>query len=128
MAASQHNLLQLLASNFSNWKFRLECLLDEKQCKDVMKVEVTEKCKGVLPQDNKELLVKDARVPSIIMQCYNRSAHRNVFEQKSILSKSYVRRQFLSLKCKMGTDLEEHFQQFNRLMWDLEETGSKMDE
>ncbi|KAJ8898288.1 hypothetical protein PR048_003648 [Dryococelus australis] len=32
-------------------------LLNEKQCKDVM-----EKCKGVSPQDNKELLVKDAMV------------------------------------------------------------------
>ncbi|KAJ8886876.1 hypothetical protein PR048_013088 [Dryococelus australis] len=41
---------------------------------------------------------------------------KNVFERNSILSKLYVRRQLLSLKCKMGTDLEEHFQQFDRLI------------
>ncbi|KAJ8885327.1 hypothetical protein PR048_011524 [Dryococelus australis] len=52
---------------------------------------------------------------------------KNVFERKSILSIFYVRRQLLSLNCKMGTDLEEHFQQFDRLIWDLEETGNKMD-
>ncbi|KAJ8883787.1 hypothetical protein PR048_015641 [Dryococelus australis] len=48
--------------------------------------------------------------------------------QSRILSKLYVRRQLLSLKCKIGTDLEERYQQFDRLIWDLEEMGSKMDE
>ncbi|KAJ8890788.1 hypothetical protein PR048_010297 [Dryococelus australis] len=130
MVASQHNFPQLSASNFSNWKFRLECLLDERQCKDIMEVKVTEKCKGVSPQYNKELLVKDARARSIIVQCITDQHIEYVKDAKSAfeMTKCLKNKAIMSLKCKMGADLEEHFQQFDRLVRDLEETGSKMDE
>lgn len=51
----------------------------------------------------------------------------NIFERRSTLSKLYIRRKLLSLKCEDKKDLQDHFLQFDSLTRELESTGSKIE-
>lgn len=134
----------LTDGNFSNWLFRVNCLLDEKGCKMVTLTRKTEtelNAMEVKQREHHDLL--DARAKSVIVQCitdrhieYVKDAKtsfdmiqslKGIFERKSTLSKLYIRRQLLSLKC-CGDSLQDHFMKFDGLIRDLESTGVKMDE
>lgn len=66
--------------------------------------------------------MKDAKTASEMI-----TALKNIFERKSTLSKLYIRRQLLTLKCE-DTNLQDHFMKFDSLIRDLEATGTKLDE
>ncbi|KAK9752602.1 Zinc knuckle [Popillia japonica] len=118
---SVQNFPQLNGANFSNWKFRVECLLDEKGVKYVIEKELkTEEIERLPDKDKKELLAKDAKAKAVIVQCVTdkhidyikdaKSAYgmiiclKEVFERKTTLSKLYRRKQLLLLKC--SNDIE----------------------
>ncbi|KAK9679691.1 hypothetical protein QE152_g39800 [Popillia japonica] len=140
-----HNFPQLNGANFSNWKFRVECLLDEKGVKYVIEKELkTEEIERLPDKDKKELLAKDAKAKAVIVQCVTdkhidyikdaKSAYgmimclKEVFERKTTLSKLYIRKQLLLLKCSNDIELQDHFEKFDKLIRELESAGSKMDE
>lgn len=141
--ASSLALPQLSATNFSNWKFRVECILEEKgvrECIDGIEEEIYRR---LSEQEKKDYARKDARARSIIVQCvtdkhleYIKDAKtsedmmvslKNIFERKSIFSKLYIRRKLLTLKCE-GDDLQDHFVKFDTIIRELEATGSQIEE
>ncbi|BES99547.1 Hypothetical protein2 [Nesidiocoris tenuis] len=129
-------------NNFSNWKFRVLSLLEAKKVKNVTVENID--VSSLKEKDQEKFHEKDALARSLIISCltdkhleYVRSAStayemmknlQNVFERKSVLSRLYVRRKLLQLKCKHDTELQDHFVVFDSLIRDLESTGSKMDE
>lgn len=139
------NYPQLQQDNFSNWKFRVECLLEEKGVKDIIKNEVTDEALNNMNDQTRSNYTKnDAKAKAIIVHCIT-DKHLNyikdcktsfemmkilsdIFQRKSTLSKLYIRRKLLTLKCEEKTDLQDHFLQFDNLIRELESTGSKMDE
>lgn len=109
------NLPQLQDNNFSNWKFRVDCLLEEKGVKDVTLKEIKpDEFEKLDEKEKTETLKQDSKAKSLIVQCitdrhleYVKDAKtsfdmmkslRNIFERKSTLSKLYIRRQLLTLK------------------------------
>lgn len=122
-------------SNFSNWLYRITCILEEKMCKEAIAGPYA---------TTKEFLEKDVKAKSLIVQSlsdkhleYVRTANsakeminnlKKVFERKSILSSLYIRKKLLTLKCTENEDLNEHFNKFDILIRELSETGSEMKE
>lgn len=135
------NLPQLETGNFSNWKFRVEALLDEKGVKDALT------CTENNFEDTKEkedFKKRDVRAKSLIIQCISdkhldlikdlKTAAEmvtlltNLFERKSIFTKLHLKKKLLLLKCGVNDKLEDHFLKFDKIIRELEQTGSKLDE
>ncbi|CAB3222759.1 unnamed protein product [Arctia plantaginis] len=110
-------LPKLTNENYANWKFRVQCLLEEKKLSEVTKT-ITVK------ERNKE---DDAKARSLIVQCIpdryldiikdsNTAGDMlkkldEVFQRKSVFSKLHLRRKLLSLK--LGDNkMEEYLYKF----------------
>lgn len=121
--------------NFSNWKFWLEAILEEKGLKEALDEEF-----DLTKDDNKK---KDIKAKSIIVQCLSDkhleyvkdaiSANemvkslRTIFERKSVFNKLYLRKKLLTIK--LGNNrMEDHFVIFDNIVRELESTGTKLDE
>ncbi|KAK9739163.1 Sugar transporter [Popillia japonica] len=102
------NLPQLETGNFSNWKFRVETLLDEKGVKDVL----VKKEEVFNDNDEKVAFTKrDVQARSLIIRCISDKYLDLVKDLKTAYSK-----------------LVDHFLKFDKLIRDLEQAGSKLDE
>lgn len=128
---------QLSGNNYSSWKFRLQSLLEMKEVLEVTKMEE-------IPEGNKAAITMDAKARATIIACitdkhieYVKNAKTaremlkcldNVFERKSVLSKLYLRRRLVQLKCSEDADLQDHFVRFDEIITDLEATGAKLEE
>lgn len=115
---------------FSNWKFRVKILLEERGLENVLAFE---------PKPKKE---DDAR--SVIVQClsdryleYVKKCSTaadmiqqldNIFERKSVFNKLYLRKRLLALKCLSTDKLQDHFLKFDTLIAELEATGTQINE
>lgn len=120
-------------ANFTNWKFRLLLLLDERDVGNILVDEIT-----------KENKLSDSKAKSIIVQClsdkyleYVKKATtakemliclENIFERKSTFNKLHLRRQLLTMKCNFKEKLQDHFLKFDSLINSIEALGSKLDE
>ena len=130
MASSNAAVLPIFnGENFSNWKFRVLMLLEEKGIKEVV-------TRDGIDYEDKENLLKDIKAKSVIVQCvgdkhleYIKDAKTakemfeslsKVYERRSIFSKLYLRKKLLSLTYKVSESLEEHFVKFDSLIRDLE--------
>lgn len=141
-SSSTYSLPQLTADNFTNWKFRVTVLLEEKGVDSVINAEP--KLEGLDEKSLGQFKVKDAKARNTILMCvsdkhieYVKSCStafsmiknlESIFERKSILSKLFIRKKLLQLKYQDGQDLQEHFSSFDSLIRDLESTGSKLEE
>nr|XP_037873962.1 uncharacterized protein LOC101742499 [Bombyx mori]XP_037873963.1 uncharacterized protein LOC101742499 [Bombyx mori] len=137
--ASRKLLPEFTGTNFSTWIFRISCILEEKECKEAIEDGITEE---ILKSE--KFKKKDAKARSLIVNClsdkhleYVRSATsakemienlRKIFKRKSTLSALYVRKKLLTLKCDPSVELSDHFNNFDMLIRQLEETGSTVNE
>ena len=142
--AQPPQLPQLMDNNFSNWKFRVECILDEKNVKVVASSKLEDQLVGLDEKAKTEARSKDAKAKSVIVHCltdrhleYVKDCQtsfemleclKKVFERKSMLSKLYIRRQLLSLKCNETTSIQDHFIKYDSLIRELESTGTKLND
>lgn len=126
-------LPQLSAENFNNWKFRVRCLLEEKQLL------------STLDEDEKDVDKKsDSRAKSLIVQCIT-DKHLDlikdatttkemfatlcsIFERKSMVSRIHLRKKLLTLKLQSNEKLEEYFLKFESIIRELENADKKLDE
>uniref|UniRef100_A0A0A9XG27 Retrovirus-related Pol polyprotein from transposon TNT 1-94 n=2 Tax=Lygus hesperus TaxID=30085 RepID=A0A0A9XG27_LYGHE len=124
-------LPQLSDNNFSSWLYRVECLLEEKKVKYVLEERRT---KGDA-KDEKAETDADATARNTIVQCisdrhieYVRDcktakamieALKKIFQRKSTISKLFIRRKLLSMRC--NSSLQDHFIQFDLLIRELEQ-------
>lgn len=119
-------------------------ILDEKGVKEIVTEETKKENVELLAEKaKKEWLANDAKARSTIVKCltdkhieYVKDAKtayemmkslESIFERKSMLSKLYVRRQLLQLKCKDDSDLQDHFVKFDTVIRELESTGTTLD-
>ena len=115
---------QFDGKNFSNWKFRVLILLEEKGVKCVLDPEFNKK--------DKTYKDKNSKAKSVIIQCLSDKyleyvkdkdtaeemliSLENVFERKSVFSKLYLKKRLLSMKFDGTSILEEHFVKFDSLV------------
>lgn len=121
---------------FSNWKFRVKILLEEKGLSKILEV--------IVSNDDKSMIEKDARAKSIIVQCLSdkfleyikkcstaadmMKQLESVFERKSIFNKLYLRKKLLALKCVLTDKMQDHFLKFDTIITELESSGTKIEE
>lgn len=115
----------MFAENFNNWKFRVKCLLGERQIDDTLSVEIASFTKD---EDRKSFLLRDAKAKSIVSQCIT-GEHldllkdastakemmkilKNMFERNSTFSKLHLKRKLLSLKSGQNERLEDFLLKF----------------
>lgn len=126
-------LPQLSSDNFSNWKFRLNCILEEKKLLNVTKKEKLEnddkehdcKAKSLIVQcvpDKYLDIVKDAATSSQMLEKLT-----NLFERRSIFTKLHLRRKLLSMKME-DENIEEYFAKFEKLTREIDNMDKKMAE
>ncbi|KAK9687589.1 GAG-pre-integrase domain [Popillia japonica] len=135
-------LPQLTSTNYSNWRFRVETLLEKEGVKGTL--DVTEEELLAMSTTAKETHIKnEIKAKYLIVQCtsdkyteYVKDAKRakemlsslsNIFERKSTFSKLFVMKKLIKLKCT-SEDLQEHFMQVETLLRELEAAGAKLDE
>lgn len=117
-------------ANFSNWKFRVQLLLEERGLA------------GALEKGSKAEKNVDAKARSVIVQCLSdkfidivkksSTAYEmickleEIFERKSVFNKLYLRKKLLSLKCTKN--IQDHLLKFEKIVSELEGTGTTLDE
>ncbi|KAJ8877346.1 hypothetical protein PR048_021800 [Dryococelus australis] len=122
-SCSTQSVMAILLDNsgFSNWKFRDKLVLDEKKLLETTEINVEDITED---KEKKELLKKDAKVKSVIVQCLPNKyldlvkearctkdmlkSLEEVFERKSVFSQLYLKKKLLALKFKPKQKLEEH--------------------
>lgn len=138
MASSSVLLLPRLVegANFSNWKFRIKLLLEEKGLIAAVNNDIDREEKKELEMDSKarSLIVQciSDKYIEIIKKCETAkqmiSHLEKIFERKSIFNKLYLKKQLLTLKCKANESLQNHFLNFENLVTQLEAAGCTLDE
>jgi hypothetical protein len=136
-------------TNFNNWKFRLEVVLDESNLLPYIESDITEIIAGVAEgagQTNEiaEHKRKDKKCKSMIIRRIADShleyvkdksssyavlgALKSTFERKSVATQLYLRRKLLTLKCENSEELDKHFLTFDNIVRELKATGATLEE
>lgn len=133
-------------TNFSNWKFRLTVLLEERDLKQFIEKDMDTILEGA-KEDTAQitaLKLKEKKCKSLIIQCIADSHLEYVkekehakdiydllvstFERKSLSGQIYLRKRLLTLKCNEGESIENHFLVFDKIVRDLKSTGATLEE
>lgn len=133
-------------TNFSNWKFRLTVLLEERDLKQFIEKDLDTILEGA-KEDTAQitaLKLKEKKCKSLIIQCIADSHLEYVkekehakdiydllvstFERKSLSGQIYLRKRLLTLKCNEGESIENHFLVFDKIVRDLKSTGATLEE
>lgn len=123
-------------SSFSNWKFRVKTLLEERGLKDAINKDkqLDEKVKNELDAKAKSVIVQciSDKFIDIIKKCNTAlemlTKLEEIFERKSVFNQLYLRRKLLSLKCGNNERLTDHFIKFENVISELESSGTEMKE
>lgn len=131
-------------TNFSNWKYRVGILLDERGLKQYIEEDLAnilaateatkrdaakkeeKKCVSILVQtmhDNQLEYVKDKSLAKDMFDTL-----KNIFERKSVASQLLLRKQLLTMKYNDNDDIIEHFLKFDTKIRQLKSTGTKMED
>lgn len=136
---------QFDGTNFSNWKYRVGILLDEKNLrnyieKDIINILADEqkaekhdglrleekKCVSILVQTIKDSQLEYVKEKKSAKEMFD--ALCEVFERKSVASQLLLRKQLLMMKYHDGDEMIEHFVKFDTKIRELKSTGAKMEE
>lgn len=145
MATKENTTIQFPkfnGKNYSQWKFRMDLLLEEKQLKCFVDYSLAEaiekkdrsiteadmnlrekKCKSLLAQaiDDEQLQYVMDKGSAKAMY----DALVAMFQRKSITNQLLLRRQLLTMKFN-GDDLHDHFAKFDKLIRDLKFAGAQL--
>lgn len=135
---------QFDGTNFSNWKYRVGVLLDEKGLRKYIEKTLDEVLGEVEPTKREEAKTEEKKCISILVQSIHDSqleyvrektkakdmydALCGIFERKSIATQLLLRKQLLMLKYNASDDITNHFLLFDRKIRELKSTGAKMEE
>lgn len=119
--------------NFSNWKFRMEVLLEEQELLNFVTEEPTTekdkkrqlKCKSLIIQriaDSHLEYVKDKKSAKEIW-----GTLKETFEQKGVAGRLHLIRKLLTMKYDEKDSLESHFLLFENRVRELQGSGQQMD-
>lgn len=135
---------QFDGTNFSNWKYRVGILLDEKGLRKYIDEDLDAILAGVLAESRDATKLEEKKCVSILVQSIHDSqleyvrekkkakemydALCSVFERKSISTQLLLRKQLLMMKYHESDDITDHFLKFDRMIRELKSTGAKMEE
>lgn len=153
IATEKYRIPLFDGSNFDNWKFRLQILLEENEVADSLEgmpgsYEVLQTDKPAVKAEKERniqiFMKKDRKCKSIITQLIADShleyvkdkssakemwcSLKNTFERKGIASQLYLRKQLLQLKLQEGSPLDAHLLIFDNLIRNLKGSGAKLEE
>lgn len=142
---STQKVKQFDGTNFSNWKYRVGILLEEKNLEKFLKdpletllgATTDEKVKDKLKSDEKKcksILVQciaDSQLEYIKDKAFAKDIYdtlTGVFERKSVAGQLLLRKQLLTMKYKDGDDISEFFLRFDRTVRELKSIGATLEE
>lgn len=130
--------------NFSNWKYRVGILLDEKDLKnfieeklddilaktdDAKKAEVRKnekKCVSILVQTIHDCQLENVKDKSTAKEMFD--TLESLFVRKTIASQLFLRKQLLTMKYNDNEDISSHILKFDTKIRELKATGTKLEE
>lgn len=133
-------------TNYSNWKFRMEVLLDEMDLLNIIQEPMDDsKLDKGNPQELQAVKKKEKKCKSQIIQRIadthleyikdKATAYeiweelKNTFERKGMAGQLLVRKELLTMKFNPAKErIEEHFRNFDRLARELRSTGATLQE
>lgn len=132
-------------NNFSDWKFRLHLILEERDLLKFIERNVRELVENEPNAETERSLRKgDREAKSLLSQCISDNYLEYIkdkssafdmmkeltshFEQKGVLSQTYCRKKLLTLKYDGSLPMEEFFLKFDTLARQLKDAGSKLEE
>lgn len=145
MTSNEHTIQfpKFDGKNYSQWKFRMDLLLEEKQLKIFVESTLDDAIKnnknpGIKEED---MRVREKKCKSLIAQAINDEQLQYVmdkqsakemydalvamFQRKSITSQLILRRSLLTMKFN-GDDINDHFAQFDKLIRELKLAGAQL--
>lgn len=151
MEEDKHRVPLFEGTNYNNWKFRMEVLLEEISLKehiesqvldDAMKDDETAetyrlrmtnlrkkdtKCKSQIIQRIADSHLEYAKDKSTAFDIWTKL--KNVFERRGVASQLLLRKKLLLMKFKPSIEsLSSHFLKFESLVRELKSTGANMEE
>lgn len=146
ISISDHTkIIQFDGSNFSNWKYRLGILLDEKGLRKYIEQELSDllaKEKVALLHEN--IQKEEKQCISIIVQSVHDTQLEHIkdkttakamfdglsdiFERKSLASQLMYRRQILTMKMQSNESMNDHFINFDKVIRNLKSTGANVED
>lgn len=145
MKMSEDNSLKFSrfdGTNFSNWKYRIQILLDEK---DLLKY-IERDLQTLLADGSQQShhTTKEKKAKSLLIQYisdgqleyvkdYKRAkdifdALTSVFERKSVAGQIYLRKKLMTLKYNDDTLMSTHFLEFDKTVRELKSIGATVEE
>lgn len=135
---------QFDGTNFSNWKYRVGVLLDEKGLRKYIDESLADILTGAEAAKREEIRTEEKKCISILVQSIHDSqleyvrekklakemfdALCGIFERKSIATQLLLRKELLMMKYNTNDDITNHFLHFDRKIRELKSTGAKMEE
>lgn len=143
-------------TNFSNWKFRLEVVLEEHELleflensvEDIVELRADNADTAAEAEEKKKKrdaeLKKERKCKSMIIKriddnhleyVKDKKTPKDIwtsligtFERKGVASQLFIRKNLLTMKFEDGEKIEKHFLEFEKLIRELKSTGANMDE
>lgn len=130
-------------SNYNNWIFRLEILLDERNLLE----HITGDLEDIIPTskddaEKEKARVEDKKCKMVIVRCTDDSqletikdkntakqmidALKAIYERKSIAGQLLLRKRLLTLRFNESDEMNSHFMVFDRFIRDLKSAGAKI--
>lgn len=137
--------IQFDGSNFNNWKFRIQVLLEEKELLEFIETPLVDLVEDIddLEEESK-IRMREKKCKSILVQCIHDSqleyikdkkyakeifdSLKAVFERASVAGQLLLRKQLLTMKYADGADMQKHFLVFDKNVRDLKAIGATMEE
>lgn len=136
--------IQFDGTNFNNWKFRMEVLLDEKGLTEFIETPLVDLLEGATLDEENKLKTQEKKCKSILVQCIHDSqleyikdkknakdifdGLKAVFERASVAGQLLLRKRLLTMKYSDGNDMRKHFLDFDKNVRDLKSIGATMEE
>jgi hypothetical protein len=130
--------------NFSNWKYRVGILLDEKDLKIFIKKSLNEILEETTAEKQCEVKKNEKKCISILVQTLHDSQLENVkdkttakdmfdaleslFVRKTISSQLLLRKQLLTMEYDDVEDINDHLLNFETKIRELKATGTKLED
>lgn len=132
-------------TNFSNWKYRIKILLEEKclenyltsplstllgatsdeKMRDALK-NGEKRCKSILVQYISDSQLEYIKDKELAKEIYDTLI--GVFERKSVAGQLLLRKQLLTMRYKDGDDINEYFLQFDHTVRELKSIGATLED
>lgn len=136
--------IQFDGTNFNNWKFRIEVLLEEKDLTEFIETALEDLVDGENPDEEMKIRMREKKCKSILVQCIHDSqleyikdkkyakdifdSLKAVFERTSVAGQLLLRKRLLTMKYADGEDMQKHFLTFDKNVRDIKSIGATMEE